>query len=1091
MLTLCTNAEIINIPDDQPTIQAGIDVASDSDTVLVQPGLYIENINFTGKNITVASLFILTSDTSFISQTIIDGNQNGSVVVFENQEDESAKLTGFTIQNGLSGNNFNTTYGGGICCIQSGPTLEYLIVKENSTEQRGGGISCTDCSPIINNIQILDNYAESWGGGINCKNSNPIISECILSNNSVTANGGGGIYCSDNSNPLIENCYISNNSANNGGGGISCWINSSPEIINVTIYNNESDFGGGGIFTAHDSHPVIISSMISCNKTTGRGGGIRPGSTVYLESVTIKDNYAEEGGGIFIYNSSSVVFSEENRCNIYSNYAIFGNDLYASSSCTVVVDTFTVMEPTQYHAWLETYFTFDILHGYHEQTTSDLYVSPSGDDNNTGLSWSSPLKTIRRAFSKIISTSINEGTIHLGPGIYCPSTENEYFPLPAMICCLTLEGSGPGTTIIDAEYASGAIYMKYGYEVTIKNLSVTRGEEYGLKEEFSNFTTLESIEVYENNGYGIWSYMGNELKLNYISAHNNGDGSGIYLYGTDNIVLNNSVVYENFTTSQGGGICLNNGASADLTNIAVFNNIGGAGGGIFSDHYSKLLLKNVSIRNNHAHLGGGINILGDSVTFSHDQKCSIYSNHAGKGNDIILGMYDTTMLIVDTFSVFNPTSFHIYGLENITGLSILNCIYNQVNSNLYVSLEGDDQNTGTSQDNPLKTIGTALSKLLPDTVNQRTIYINEGVYNINTNGEFFPLSIAVDNISLSGDSYNTTVLKGQNLFSIFNIYDANNIYINNMTLQDGYHESIGGGMYSSNSNLTLNNLKIQYNTAKYKGSAIYSSGGNISIDKTYIIENNIKDGGGTVAVVYSDIKIMNSTIANNSSDYAGAIYQPGSNSVIVNSILWNNSSYEIYMDNWSQNDTVTLAFTDIRGGDSAIVIYNYGFINYLEGNINQEPMLKPDYTLQPGSPCIDAGTDFFNWQGDTLVYFPVGSYFGEAPDMGAYESGLGIGIPAYPSSFISARDDFSVLYSYNLNPEIIQIKLKELTFFNFSLYDLSGRNISESIKIRYNAGIQNLKINFLFPYINTYPSGIYILKMQTTNSSISKKLLLY
>ena len=38
------SATIINIPDDQPTIQQGIDVAVDGDTVLLQPGTYLYKI---------------------------------------------------------------------------------------------------------------------------------------------------------------------------------------------------------------------------------------------------------------------------------------------------------------------------------------------------------------------------------------------------------------------------------------------------------------------------------------------------------------------------------------------------------------------------------------------------------------------------------------------------------------------------------------------------------------------------------------------------------------------------------------------------------------------------------------------------------------------------------------------------------------------------------------------------------------------------------------------------------------------------------------------------------------------------------------
>ena len=46
LLVLCVgvNAEIINIPDDFESIQGGIDASEDGDTVLVQPGEYIENI---------------------------------------------------------------------------------------------------------------------------------------------------------------------------------------------------------------------------------------------------------------------------------------------------------------------------------------------------------------------------------------------------------------------------------------------------------------------------------------------------------------------------------------------------------------------------------------------------------------------------------------------------------------------------------------------------------------------------------------------------------------------------------------------------------------------------------------------------------------------------------------------------------------------------------------------------------------------------------------------------------------------------------------------------------------------------------------
>ena len=137
------DAQIINIPADYPSIQEGIEAAQNGDTVLVQPGTYVENINFEGKNITVASLHLLTSDITYIKQTIIDGDSSASVVVFWHDEDSTAVLHGFTITNGF------TEYGAGIYISGTSPTLEHLIIKDNLAYWddiwqcgHGGGIGC-------------------------------------------------------------------------------------------------------------------------------------------------------------------------------------------------------------------------------------------------------------------------------------------------------------------------------------------------------------------------------------------------------------------------------------------------------------------------------------------------------------------------------------------------------------------------------------------------------------------------------------------------------------------------------------------------------------------------------------------------------------------------------------------------------------------------------------------------------------------------------------------------------------------------------------------------------------------------------------
>lgn len=298
--TLLFAAEI-NVPEDQPTIQAGIDIARDGDTVLVADGIYEGkgnvNVDFRGKQITVRSI-------GGAEKTIIDCGevQDTRGFLFNSGETNATILDGFTIKNGVH------KEGAGLFINNASPTIRNCIITDNRSGDsanysgKGGGIYCLDSNAFIEGCTITRNFVGSrfGGGGVHLYSeidfskprSKPILLNCTISENT-----GHGVYSEDYVIVEVRGCTVSKNSMR----GIVCVGNYSRTANLITNSRIEQNMDGG-VSVSTESELNITESVIRKNRSRF-GAGIDCGRTSTLEvsNCVIADNIAESfGGGLYI-----------------------------------------------------------------------------------------------------------------------------------------------------------------------------------------------------------------------------------------------------------------------------------------------------------------------------------------------------------------------------------------------------------------------------------------------------------------------------------------------------------------------------------------------------------------------------------------------------------------------------------------------------------------------------------------------------------------------------------------------------------------------------------------------------------------------
>jgi len=215
-------------------IQSALDVATDAyDIVLVEEGTYQGPLN---KNLTFPANAIMLSSRDSSTNCVIDCQNNGRGLVFDNYHERTTVINAIGITRGLT--------------------------------DRGGGIFCTNASPSIVACRVWDSTATEYGGGMYFRLSSARIADSTVEANTANLDGGGIDF--DLANIDIENCFVvDNSSVTNEGAGITAW-NSIATLRNCTVAGNSQTAGDGAgiVFGGTYSTGLVQNCIVWTNSPT-------------------------------------------------------------------------------------------------------------------------------------------------------------------------------------------------------------------------------------------------------------------------------------------------------------------------------------------------------------------------------------------------------------------------------------------------------------------------------------------------------------------------------------------------------------------------------------------------------------------------------------------------------------------------------------------------------------------------------------------------------------------------------------------------------------------------------------------------------
>jgi len=321
------------------------------------------------------------------------------------------------------------------------------------------------------------------------------------------------------------------------------------------------------------------------------------------------------------------------------------------------------------------------------------------------------------------------------------------------------------------------------------------------------------------------------------------------------------------TNGNSPGMVFGQSSDSIVINCKIFKRSSAFGGGVHVGG-ATVYLAGVDIFDNYAlHQGGGLYASEPTghqnhISFDPINRCSIYNNRASAGQDIYIH-YATSDLDIplETFSVAEPSYYYATYLSDRPTMNnfrinfdIQNAHHQEIDSDIYVSTTGSDDNDGLSPATALKTIHEAIYRVAADSLNLNTVHILPGEYSRTDNDQIFPIGIK-NWVNIQGSGIDVTTVIGEQHpylgvdihMTVFRVTKQSAFFLKDMSItsretNNGWMAIIGSNMLSS---MHFENLRIHDMVSDDGTGLVYSS---VTNARASSWENVIIESGENILV---------------------------------------------------------------------------------------------------------------------------------------------------------------------------------------------------------------------------------------------------